>query len=69
MKKIRAYRATQVKNVCLDRVLADREGQEVSVGLDVGKEHLFVVLRWGESDFERPVSIRAAAPSRFPIGC
>mgnify|MGYP002526256226 FL=1 len=58
MKKIRAYRATPVKNICLDPVLADREGQEVHVGLDVGKEHLFVVLRWGESDFERPWKVK-----------
>ena len=58
MKKIRAYRATLVKNVCLDQVLTDREGQEVNVGLDVGKEYLFVVLRWGESDFERPWKVK-----------
>ncbi len=58
MKKIRAYRAKQVKNVCMDRVLADRDGQRVEVGLDVGKENLYVVLRWGESDFERPWKVK-----------
>jgi len=58
VKKIRAYRAKQVKNVCMDRVLADRDGQRVEVGLDVGKENLFVVLRWGESDFERPWKVK-----------
>ena len=54
MKKIKAYRATHVKNVCMDRVLEDRDGQKVEVGLDVGKDDLFAVLRWGQSDFERP---------------
>jgi transposase len=39
-------------------VLADREGQKVNVGFDVGKEHLFGVLRWGESDFERPWKVK-----------
>ena len=38
MKKIRAYRSTEVKNVCLDRALEDRDGQRVDVGLDVGQE-------------------------------
>lgn len=54
MKKIRAYRATEVKNVCLGRVLEGRDGQRVDVGLDVGKESVFAVLRWSQSDFGRP---------------
>ena len=54
MQKIRAYRATEVKNVCLGRVLEGRDGQRVDVGLDVGKETVFAVLRWSQSDFGRP---------------
>jgi len=54
MKKSRAYRAAQVKNVRLDRVMEGREGQRVAVGFDVSKENLLVMLRWDESDFERP---------------
>ena len=54
MQKSRAYRAKSVKKVDLDRVLSGRKGQGVYVGLDVGKETVFVTLRWGASDFERP---------------
>jgi transposase len=54
VKKSRAYRATEVKNICLDRVLSGRDDQKVDVGLDIGKEVVFVTLRWGASDFERP---------------
>ena len=52
MKKSRAYRATEVKNVCLDRLLERRSDQNVDVGLDIGKEVVFATLRWRESDFE-----------------
>jgi len=55
MQKSRAYRAVRVKQVVLDRVLSGREASAaVSVGLDVGKEAMFVTLRWGPNDFERP---------------
>jgi transposase len=58
VKKSRAYRATQVKKVCLVRVTKNREGQRVHVGLDIGKEEVFAMLRWGESDFERPWKVK-----------
>lgn len=54
MSKSRTYQAIQIKRVLLDRVLSGREDRSVHVGLDVGKEHVFAVLRWGESDFDRP---------------
>lgn len=54
MRKSRAYRATNVKKVDLDRVLQGREEQPVQVGLDVSKEKIFAMLRWKSMDFERP---------------
>ncbi len=45
-------------SVCLDGVLEGRDGERVDVGLDVGKETLFAVLRWGQSDFERPWKVK-----------
>ena len=58
MKKIKAYRAKQVKNVCLDQELKDRDGQRVDVGFDVGKDEFFGVLRWGQTDFGRPWKVK-----------
>lgn len=54
VKKSKAYRATRVKDVRSERVVAGREGQAVHVGLDTSKEEVLVVLRWGATDFERP---------------
>ena len=53
MQKRRAYRATCVKKICLQRVLEGRQGQAVHVGLDVSKEKIFVMLRWQAADLER----------------
>jgi transposase len=52
--KSRAYRATDVNGIELARVLAERSAVEVHAGLDVGKESILCVLRWGRGDFERP---------------
>ena len=54
MKKSKAYRTTRVKDVRWERVVSGREGQAVHVGLDMSKEDVVVVLRWGPNDFERP---------------
>ena len=54
VKKSRAYRATRVKDVRWEKVLAGRERQAVHVGLDVSKEDVLVATRWGANDFERP---------------
>lgn len=53
MKK-RAYQATGVKNVPVEPLTAARPGLPLDVGVDVGKDWLFVALRWGQNDFERP---------------
>lgn len=54
MKKSKAYRVTDVKSVCFDRLVGDRDGLPAEVGLDVGKETICATLRWGQEDFERP---------------
>jgi transposase len=38
----------------LDQLTQGRQGQDVVVGLDVGKFHLLAVPRWGTADFGRP---------------
>jgi transposase len=54
VKKSKAYRSMRVKDVRVGKVSAGREGQPLHVGVDVSKEDLLVVLRWGMGDFERP---------------
>jgi transposase len=58
--KSKAYRAVDVKQVDLERLLAEREGrgQVVHAGLDVGKETILATLRWGTNDFDRPWRVR-----------
>jgi transposase len=58
MHKSKAYSAVDVKNVDLVKVLAGREGQEASLGIDMSKKRPVLMLRWGERDFERPWSAR-----------
>jgi transposase len=58
MKKSKAYRAVDVKNVNWRHVLEGRVGQEAQMGLDIGKEQIFCALRWGSSDFEHPWRVR-----------
>jgi transposase len=54
MAKSKAYRATDVKNVQIERLLRKAPEGPVSVGLDVAKNEVFVVVRWGNGEFERP---------------
>lgn len=53
----RAYRAIDVNDVKLSKVIQNREKQKVMVGVDVGKKQGFAVLRWENNDFERPWKI------------
>jgi transposase len=39
-------RAKEVKEVQIAKVVAGREGQEATVGIDVGKFDLLIMLRW-----------------------
>ena len=52
--KSKAYRAVDVKHVEWQRLVEGKEGLDATVGLDVGKECIYGVLRWGAVDFERP---------------
>jgi transposase len=65
MQKSRAYRATNVKGVSLERVIQNGPAGAVSVGLDVGKEEIYAVMRWSDGTFERPW--RALNPSEVPV--
>src|SRR5512143_3122522 len=54
MQKRRAYRATNVKQIAVEQVLEDRPEGTVHVGLDVGKEEIYAVVRWSDGTFGRP---------------
>lgn len=58
MKKSKAYRSTEVKNVDLEGAIANSASGPVWVGVDVGKEHVFVVIRFSDGSFERPWKVR-----------
>jgi len=57
MKVRKSYRRISVKDVCVDELL-DRgllSGERgTTVGLDIAKKELVVVIRWGDGKFERP---------------
>ena len=54
MKMKRSYRAKEINVVSVSRIVADREGCRGSVGIDVGQEDLFVMLRWEDGTFVGP---------------
>ncbi|MGE5191683.1 MAG: hypothetical protein ACM3U2_04220 [Deltaproteobacteria bacterium] len=54
MQKSRAYRATNVKQISVEQVLEGRPAGTVHVGLDVGKEEIYAVVRWSDGTFGRP---------------
>ena len=58
MGKRRAYRATAVKNIDLDKMLASVPEGDVRVGLDIGKLEVFAVVRWADGSFERPWKVK-----------
>jgi transposase len=53
MKK-KVYSAIEVSAIDLQQVTAGRTDQDASVGIDTGKLELYIVVRWGERDFQRP---------------
>jgi transposase len=57
MKK-KPYSSVSVNQVRLEAILEGRDGQALDVGCDVGKGQVFVMLRWGEKDFEKPWRVR-----------
>jgi transposase len=52
--KSKAYRAADVNRIDVAKLLEGRGEAAVHVGLDVGKECILCMLRWGGDDFERP---------------
>src|SRR5436305_10465064 len=59
--KSKAYRAVDVNQVHLADLLRQRLQEQVHAGLDVGKERILCVLRWGPEDFDRPWRCRNPA--------
>jgi transposase len=57
--KSRAYRAVDVNRIDLAKCLEGRsEGVVVQAGLDIGKETILCVLRWGADDCDRPWRVK-----------
>jgi transposase len=54
----RAYRATRVNDVDWDRLARGNEGRDITLGIDVGKDHLWPVCRWTSGRFERPWRVK-----------
>src|SRR5882724_114078 len=64
MKK-KAYSSSAVNEVRLESILDGRFGDPVDVGCDIHKEVIWVMLRWGNGDFEKPW--RVGNPSELPV--
>lgn len=54
MRTKRTYRAKEINTVSVGRIVAGREGFRATVGIDVGKEDLFLMLRWDDGKFDGP---------------
>jgi len=54
VKKKKAYRAKEINEVSVAKVIESRKGQKATAGIDVGKDDLFVMLRWNDGDFAGP---------------
>jgi len=67
MRKRRAYRATDVKNVSFEKILVLATTGAVTVGMDIGKHEIFVVVRWSDGTFERPWKVRNPAEIRLLV--
>jgi transposase len=53
MKK-RSYRAKEIKTAVVSEIIKNREGWSGAIGIDVGKDELFVMLRWEDGSFVGP---------------
>ena len=54
----KAYRAIRVNDVDWDRLARGSEGDDISLGIDVGKLDLWPVCRWASGRFERPWRVK-----------
>jgi hypothetical protein len=53
MKK-RTYRSQEINKACVARVVKDREACAATVGIDVGKDDLYVAVRWADGSWSGP---------------
>jgi transposase len=60
----KAYRATRINDVDWDRLAREKEGLDITLGVDVGKHSLWPVCRWADGRFERPW--RVQNPGEIP---
>jgi transposase len=60
----RAYGSIAVNQVDVQKLIRVRPGEDVVVGLDIGKYRLMAVSRWPDGSFERPW--RVANPLEIP---
>jgi len=52
--KKRAYRAKEINKVCVSEIVKGRKGKRATVGIDVGKADMYLMLRWEEGEFVGP---------------
>src|SRR5262249_2286899 len=60
----KAYSATPVNRVVLEQLAQGRQGQDLLLGVDVGKYEILAVPRWSAGDFGRPWRVRN--PEQLP---
>jgi transposase len=68
VRKSKAYRSIEVKNVDLEGVIAMAAFGPLWVGVDVGKEYVFVVIRFSDGSFGRPWKVRNPSQIEFLVG-
>lgn len=54
VRKKRTYRAKEINAVRVSEIVAGHDGCPATVGIDVGKDDLFLMLRWGAEMFSGP---------------
>lgn len=68
MSKRRAYKSTSVKNIALEEVLKDAPEGPITIGMDVGKDSIFVVARYSSGEFRRPWTVKNPSEIRYFAG-
>ena len=63
--KSKAFRSTPVNRIAADALDVGRDGQALTVGVDVGKYGLVAVVRWADGSYERPWQV--ANPGAVPV--
>lgn len=65
VSKSKAYRATNVNDVRIEELARIAAGRPASVGMDIGKQEIFGVVRWQDGEFERPWKVKN--PGEMPL--